>query len=490
MKTFLHLIKRHYPVFIFLTFYFLLFSTKLISNPAPFYDWDESIYAEVGREMISKGSFTPLWQYQTWLDKPPLVPLFYGLIMKVTPFIAAEISTRIVTLFIATVALGFVYMLYYRVIKETWLTTLVVVLTSFTSIILQRALVLNIDIFLLIGWLGYVLFYDRFRLSLFFLTIAVLSKSLIGFYAPGIMTLYFLYLFFTKQIDKKELLKQAQHIAFQICLMLLWYLIMFVVYGKAFFIQHVYESHMKRVTASIETHFGRREYYITLLYEYFGVLSFLSVGGVCVIAWQWYKKQIKNNELLYALYLLPWFLFLNVTKTKIFWYSHPYIPQFAFLILYPLILVKKLPFRLYGILITALSLTVLWHYLYKEHIYTVQYATRESHHDLAEYAATRCNKLSMLMNSTERKKISDLESMDLTITTTTWWGQHPSMVYYFGKKIDFIYRLDEFSALLQKSPSNECLTITDEDKDKISKLKNLVLLKQFGTVYLYKFKVE
>ncbi len=490
MKTFLNLIKRHYPVFIFLTFYFLLFSTKLISNPAPFYDWDESIYAEVGREMITKGSLTPLWQYQTWLDKPPLVPLFYGLIMKLTPFIAAEISTRIVTLFIATVALGFVYMLYYRVIKETWLTTLVVVLTSFTSIILQRALVLNIDIFLLIGWLGYVLFYERFKLSLFFLTIAVLSKSLIGFYAPGIMTLFFLYLFFTKQIDKKGLIKQARHIAFQIFILLLWYLIMFAVYGKAFFIQHVYESHMKRVTASIETHFGRREYYITLLYEYFGTLSFLSVVGVCVIAGQWYKKQIKNKELLYALYLLPWFLFLNVTKTKIFWYSHPYIPQFAFLILYPLILVKKLPFRLYGILITVLSLTILWHYLYKEQIYTVQYATRESHHDLAEYAATRCNKLYMLMSPTERKKIVDLESMDLTITTTTWWGQHPSMVYYFGKKIDFIYRLDQFSALLQKNPSNECLTLTDEDKDKITKLKNLTLLKQFGTVYLYKFKVE
>lgn len=483
-------IKKHFPLFIFLTFYFLLFAYKLISNPAPFYDWDESIYAEVGREMVEKGSLTPLWQYQTWLDKPPLVPLFYGVLMKLTPFIAPEISTRIATLFIATVALGFVYILYFKVIKETWLATLVVVLTSFTSIILQRALVLNIDIFLLIGWLGYVLFYDRFKVSLFFLAVAVLSKSLIGFYAPGIMTFYFLYLFITKQIDKKELIKQAKTIAFHVGIMVLWYFIMFAIYGNAFIIQHVYESHMKRVTASIETHFGRREYYITLLYEYFGALSFISIAGISVILWQWYNKALKIKEVLYALYLLPWFLFLNVTKTKIFWYSHPYIPQFAFLILYPLILAKKLPFRVYSILLAIVSVSILWHFLYKERVYTVQYATRESHHDLAIYASSRCEKLYMLMNPTERKKIEDLESMDLTITTTTWWGQHPSMVYYFGKKIDFMYKLEDFNAILKNNKKNDCLTVTDEDKNRIIGQNNLSFLQQFGSVYLYKFKVE
>ncbi len=490
MKKLLQRIKIHYPIYIFLILYFSIFAVKLIQNPAPFYDWDESIYAEVGKEMIEKKSLVPLWQYQTWLDKPPLVPLFYGVIMKATPFVQPEISTRIVTLFIATIALYFVYMLYFRTTKDPWLATLVVVLTSFTSIILQRALVLNFDIFLLIGWLGYVLFYQRFWYSLFFLAVAVLSKSLLGFYAPGIMSLYFFYLFITKQIDRKELIKQARTILIHVGIMFMWYLIMLAVYGYDFFNQHIYESHMKRVTASIETHFGRREYYITLLYEYFGIYSFLSVFGVAIILVQWYKKELQPKQILYALFLLPWFLFLNLTKTKIFWYSHPYIPQFAFLILYPVILLKRFNKYLYPMAIAFLLLSILNFYVIKQRVYSVNYATKESHHELAMFASSRCSSLTMLMEPTERKKIADLRSMDLTITTTTWWGQHPSMVYYFGKKINFVYTLDEFRSALDDRVAGSCITITKEDESRIQDVAGLTYLNQFGAVYLYKFEVE
>ncbi len=490
MKNILSKIRFHYPIVVFLTFYFLIFAIKLSTSPAPFYDWDESIYAEVGKEMVERRSLVPLWQYQTWLDKPPLVPLFYGLIMQMTPFIAPEISTRIVTLFIATIALFFVYMLYYRVTCDIWHSTLVVVLTSFTSIILQRSLVLNIDIFLLIGWLGYVLFYEKFALSLFFLAIAVLSKSLIGFYAPGILSLYFLYLFITRQISRLQLIKQTRKIALHVGIMMIWYFIMFGLYGWDFFNQHIYESHMKRVTASIETHFGRREYYITLLYEYFGIFSVVSLFGFLILFIQWYKKELNSKQILYALYLLPWFLFLNVTKTKIFWYSHPYIPQFAFLILYPVLLLKKFHTYIYSIAIALLFISLFNYYFVKQRIYTVQYATKEPHHTLALYAKDHCDSLTMLMNPTERKKIEDLESMDLTITTTTWWGQHPSMVYYFEKNIDFIYKLDQFLIGIKKQKSGNCITVTEADKTLLSDSKNIIFLKQIDTVYLYRFEVE
>lgn len=484
------MIRKHFPIVIFLTCYLLLFGYKLISAPAPFYDWDESIYAEVGREMVAKGSLTPLWQYQTWLDKPPLVPLFYGLLMKITPFMQPEVSTRVATLLIATVALAFVYTLYYRVTKDRWLTTLIVILTSFTSIILQRALVLNIDIFLLIGWLGYVLFYRRFWLSLFFLTVAVLSKSLIGFYAPGIMSLYFFYLFLTKEIDQKELLKQAKNIGIQVSILLSWYVLMYIVYGTPFLIQHIYESHTKRVTASIESHFGQRTYYIDLLKEYFGVFSIVSIAGLATLWVEWYKKRLKIQQILYALFLLPWFLFLNLTKTKIFWYSHPYIPQFAFLILYPVILLKHIHKKLYALAIVILCIVLFQYFFIQKKVQNSAFATEEPHHKLAEYARTRCDGLAMLMDPTEREKIETLRSMDLTITTTTWWGQHPSMVYYFGRKIDFIYDLDAFKNILKNRKPKQCLTLTKDDLPIINGLDQFAFLKQFDTVYLYRNQVQ
>ena len=111
--------KKHWPIIIFLSIFFVLIASKLISHPTPFFDWDESIYAQVGREMINKMSLVPLWQGQVWLDKPPLVPFIYGVVMKSFPFILPEVSTRIFTLVVATLLLAMIYTLYFKVIKNS-----------------------------------------------------------------------------------------------------------------------------------------------------------------------------------------------------------------------------------------------------------------------------------------------------------------------------------------------------------------------------------
>ncbi|MDO8610846.1 MAG: hypothetical protein Q7R95_09970, partial [bacterium] len=78
MKNLLVQLQKHILIIVFLVFYFGITSYKFIHTPTPFYDWDESIYAQVGREMINQKSVIPLWQGKFWLDKPPLVPLAYG----------------------------------------------------------------------------------------------------------------------------------------------------------------------------------------------------------------------------------------------------------------------------------------------------------------------------------------------------------------------------------------------------------------------------
>jgi 4-amino-4-deoxy-L-arabinose transferase-like glycosyltransferase len=39
----------------------------------PLTNWDEGIYAEISREMLSTGVFVPHWNYQPWFEKPPLM---------------------------------------------------------------------------------------------------------------------------------------------------------------------------------------------------------------------------------------------------------------------------------------------------------------------------------------------------------------------------------------------------------------------------------
>ena len=36
-------------------------------------DWDEGIYAEVSREMLTRGWLVPHWNGQVWFEKPPLM---------------------------------------------------------------------------------------------------------------------------------------------------------------------------------------------------------------------------------------------------------------------------------------------------------------------------------------------------------------------------------------------------------------------------------
>ena len=39
----------------------------------PLTNWDEGIYAEISREMLSLGLLVPQWNYQPWFEKPPLM---------------------------------------------------------------------------------------------------------------------------------------------------------------------------------------------------------------------------------------------------------------------------------------------------------------------------------------------------------------------------------------------------------------------------------
>lgn len=480
------ILNKHYPVIIYLIIFTVIFSLKIINNPLPFFDWDESIYAEVGKEMVTnKSYFVPLWQNQNWLDKPPLVPLFYGVVAQLTSsFLAPEVSTRLATLYLSVFALILIYKLYYKIIKETWLTTLIVITTSLTSIFLQRAQVLNVDIFLLIGWLGYLLYYKRFWISLIFLSFAVYSKSMIGFYPIGVFFIYFLYEAITHKITWKDFINQSLRMMCQALILMIWHLAMFLKFGNQFLYEHFYESHIKRVTASIESHFGQRTFYITLLLEQYGKYVFMSIVGVAIILYQWFAKKISDKNLFKSFFFIPWFVFLNLTKTKIFWYGHPYLAQFAFLIFYPIKLLRKYGLFYYPIII-FIMIAIFNKSFIKDNVLDDFYSSNDAHHAITKEANNKCTKLNILVGKDSREASQTLEEMDLLITTSKWWGNHPSMVYYFDNKdLNFIYTTDSFSDEIKSEEKNECFVIEEEDenifkelnkKTQIDKENNLLL---------------
>ncbi|PIS16003.1 hypothetical protein COT62_00725, partial [Candidatus Roizmanbacteria bacterium CG09_land_8_20_14_0_10_41_9] len=97
LNSILLFLKKHFLIAAFLVLFAVSIGYKFIAYPAPFYDWDESIYAQVGREMVERKTLIPLWQGNYWLDKPPLVPFAYGVVLKMG-IASPELSTRFFTL--------------------------------------------------------------------------------------------------------------------------------------------------------------------------------------------------------------------------------------------------------------------------------------------------------------------------------------------------------------------------------------------------------
>ena len=473
----------HLPFILFIAGFFFLVAYLIVKRNVPFYDWDESIYAQVGREMMRNKSFlVPLWQGRPWLDKPPIPSLFYG-IVELLPF-APEITTRIATLILSCVTLIFFYILGQRVTKSKIISLLSVIITAFLPIYFQRSQALNVDVFLLLGWLGYVLWYENLIVSVCFLLLATLSKSLLGFFPPVMFLSYHLFEYATKGMNKKQFVLHFKHIGIQVGISSIWFIGMLIVYRYDFIQYHFIDSHFKRVTASIEQHFGQRTFYVTVLIDQFKLLLIPAFLSVVYLAYSFFKEKSKRYLILFAVFFVPWFVFLNLTKTKIEWYIYPVLPQFALLAVYPLILLRKKTTLLIvaGILIGVFyfsSITPI------NSLLTQSFSNLEDHQLIAVDAKkNNCTKLFVLVGEDTRSSYKTLKSMDLVISTTTWWGNHPSIAYYTDINTTYLYLTNEAISRLKTLNKYECMIwekdderfITEKTAHQISENKTYLLL--------------
>ena len=53
--------------------------------------------------------------------------------------------------------------------------------------------------------------------------------------------------------------------------------------------------------------------------------------------------------------------------------------------------------------------------------------------------------------------------MNLVISTTTWWGNHPSIAYYANTKTSFLYTINEAKEALLGLKKQECFIAEKTD---------------------------
>jgi len=252
----------------------------------------------------------------------------------------------------------------------------------------------------------------------------------------------------------------VQKTLIQVCISSLWFFWMYYTYKNEFIQYHFIDSHFKRVTASIEQHFGQRTFYIDLLLEQmkYGIVPALVSISLLIY---WFIKS-KKEEAFFSLIFIPWFLFLNLTKTKIAWYLYPVLPQFVYLTVYMLRYIKKQWIQ------GLVTIGILWYFFTTmipiTSYITSDYSNWEDHQLIAQDTQKAgCKTLFVLVNESTRSSYKTLKSMDLVIHTTTWWGNHPSMAYYSNAKTVYIYTADEFQSTINNSSTNTCFTAEKKD---------------------------
>ena len=197
------------------------------------------------------------------------------------------------------------------------------------------------------------------------------------------------------------------------------------------------------------------------------------------MAISFYKKKITAKVFLLQNAFLPWFLFLNLTKTKIAWYLYPVIPQFAFYASYVLTLVKSKPIR-FGIFLIMAGYFI-YQGIVQENLLGTFYSQEDAHIKIAKTARQKCDNLAVLVPDYTRESYWTLKKMNLTIESTSWWGEHPSMVYYFAKPLHFYYSVPDFKRAQNKA---DCFIINSQDQSLLK--KNHQLIKAFDKMLLYR----
>lgn len=467
--------KKHIPFILFLLLYLSALTYKIVVHQTPFFDWDEPLYVRGGLEMIQSRSFLlPVWLGVPWYDKPPLTTLLYGIVAFIKP---AEVSTRLFTLAMTGFILSGIYALYYRYTKEVVTSLLTVIATAFAVVFIQRAQVVNLDVFLLSGWIGYCLFRKKPIAATLFLLLSVQSKSLLGFFPLVIYSLAYIVSLLRHEKTWAEVKRQLLIIILQAIVLSGWYIAMFILYGNSFLYAHFFESHLMRVTASIESHFGTRTFYLEALWNEMKFMVIPAIAGTALLLYEWIVKKRSTMSMATLTLFVPWFIFLNLTKTKISWYIYPVLGQFYFLAFYPLsYLPRYLKYAIAGLAIVYLCYTG----IVTRNMMGTFYSKAEPHHAIGRYAAHACDNLAVLVTPETRTTYETLQRLKLTIGTTDTWGDHPSLAFYFGKKMKFYYSQREFIGNL---PQWKCAVVQASDSQDLKSYKQLV---EYGDMKLYR----
>jgi len=291
----------------------------------PLTNWDEGIYAEISREMLSLGPLVPHWNYEPWFEKPPLMLWITAALFKifgVTEFWARAGSALsgvcIVALLHAWLAR--------KDILAAWLSTLIL-LSTFGFLHVCR--VGEMDVLLSLGCCialcGLTAIQDR-QLSGWYLFWAGLAIALMTKGAASIVLIIAALLVATLERWNTSRLGRSFWLGLSLFLTLVlpWHLYMFHRFGATFITDYLGFHVLARATHQIEEHNTHWWYYLWVLL--ISAAPFVLIYPVSIV------DSFKRKELrAWAIFVLTVVVFFTAVQTRLPHYIAPAYPALALL---------------------------------------------------------------------------------------------------------------------------------------------------------------
>ncbi len=405
-----------------------------------FYDWDEAMYAQIAREMITNRSIWTTFNHQPWFDKPPLTHILLAINFFI--FGENEFFARLLMVILGIILLFILFKLAKKLFNNYHSVLISVLTLAATPIFIEHSTTLNSDLLVTISWLGYFLYFSEYWKKLFFLTLGVFSKSVLGFYPLLFDFIYHLINYQKIKINLKNIIKLLFFIIFPS----LWYILGYFFFGMKFIDDHFFSQMFKRLYVPIELHFGNKFFYFFALWNNLNFINLFIILGYFLFLIN-LKKEIKKFERLMILSSpLPFLALLTIMKTKINWYVVIFLPLVCLIVgyLYQKInhqLIKKLTFLPIFIffLINFSQRTYLFrltNYQIPEKIQLAMCLNKKN-----------IGRLAFFVEEQERKNRQFLEAAHYQTTSSFYYGGSPSFVFYLNKPVEFFYALDKLKEI-------------------------------------------
>lgn len=414
------------------------------------FDWDEGIYAELGRQLlVTKNFLVAFWNGSAWLEKPPGIAWLAGLGI----FFAGP-SAFGARLFMPAVAAYTLYVVYRLGVKlGSWKHGLLAagILATF-NLFLGRTRAVNTDMPLLAAVTTTVLFLLENRPA-WWVALAVFG----GVWFKGLAGLLSVIIALPLFLAKKPTYIRST-LLYCLLFILPWHLYAYSLYGSDFTTPYFFEQVIRRATAQIEFHFETRWYYFNYLRENLGY-------GVILVSGFGAALTLVRRRNLYLLWwvLVPLALF-TLAKTRLFWYILPIYPALALLAAEAIGYWQqtKSARAVVGILAIGIWAQSLLMASRSVEITKVSAPLPDRLYVASELGKLGRGELSILVPPSERLSEALLPQV-ARLSSSFRYGGMPSVVFYYGGPVKFYYNVDEFRAQWMEKQTPTALIAKDDE---------------------------